>query len=126
MCSSSLLADGLHANLRPVLLLEQMCRFVAFVRDATELKKTMVISHSAYDPQIYASTTKTVNHILNDLQLTRRPVDRQDGIGRRTTEVTAGRLTILGYQGATQADHQRHFQGLEQLMLTGLTISLSP
>jgi len=120
------LADGLHANSRPVLLQEQMSSFVRYARDAKDRQKTMVISYSEFDPQIYASTTKTANHIINELQISRRAVDKTDSIGHRTTEVIEGQLTILGYAGAEHEDHLKHFEGIRLLMLTGLTISLNP
>lgn len=121
-----ILAEGPHANLRTRIMMEQMAGFVRFARDAANREKTMVISHSEFDPGNFASTTKTANHILNALQLTRQPVEKTDVIGERTSETISGNLVILGYAGNTPEDQLRHFQGLHLLMITGLTISLNP
>lgn len=71
--------DGLHVS-------KDDPRMKALVDYAKEIKEDpskgqLDIVHTAVQPSGYASTTETANHILNELGLNKRPVDKWTGNG---------------------------------------------
>jgi hypothetical protein len=106
-----LLLDGLHAsyaegasNPRP-LVAEHLAVFVQFARDAAAGKKRMLVTHTEIVPGSYASTTETADYLLRALSLERRPAQDTASRPRPRSEARRGGFAVLGFAGATAADH---------------------
>jgi hypothetical protein len=108
-----LLLDGLHAGYadktvsgpRP-LVAENLAVFVKFARDAAGGRKRMLVTHTQIVPGTYASTTETADYLLRALQLERVPLQKAGPLGtRQLSEARRGGFVLLGFAGATAADH---------------------
>ncbi len=104
------LMDGMHASYtdKPEkgIVPEHVEVFARFAADAAAGKKQMIVTHSEIVPGSYASTTETANYLLGRLELNRDQVAREGpGKMRQLSEAKKGRFTLIGYAGATAADH---------------------
>jgi len=117
-----LLLDGLHTDYVPpgrvlaqggILNDEKLRDFVQYARLAIDNKKKFLITHSEIFPGTYASTTETVDLIINSLDLHRHPVLKSGPVGMQLlSETSINGLTILGFAGNSAPDHIDHFHGL--------------
>lgn len=117
-----LLLDGLHTGyVPPRTVLHQggaldegnLRSVLRFARAAAEGGKRMLVTHSEIFPGTFASTTETVDYLLDQLNLERGPVLEWGPVGmQQLSEARAGGLTVLGYAGNTAPDHVDHLHGL--------------
>jgi hypothetical protein len=93
-----------------------MAGFLRFARDAVGGKKQLVISHCQLQPDGYASTAETADFLVRELGLTRRAV--QESWSDRwecESRCEQSGLRILGFRGATGADHMQHLRNIGRL-----------
>jgi hypothetical protein len=121
-----LLLDGLHTAYVPErkvlaeggqLETKNLDVFVQFGRLAVEGTKRLLITHSEIFPGTFASTTETIDYLVEALGLRRVPVLRQGPVGmQQIGETIRGRLTVLGFAGNTAPDHIDHFHGMPEFL----------
>lgn len=88
-----------------------MAGFVAFAQQASEGKKTFLLTHSAQVPEGYASTTETADHLIATLGGRAEPKEADWGNGWRQTRVyERGGFRVLGFAGTEGADHMSHLR----------------
>ncbi|NOX66516.1 MAG: hypothetical protein GXO85_12210 [Chlorobi bacterium] len=75
------LADGLHSDLDPSVMKEQMKIFLRFAKDARDKKKIMLLTHSNILTYTYANTTETADYLINNINTVRVSYDAVDEIG---------------------------------------------
>jgi hypothetical protein len=118
----ALLLDGLHtAYIPPRTVLHDGGRLdtdrlqgvLAFARDASAGRATLVVTHSAVFPGTFASTTETADWLLAELGLARRAVLEWGPMGmQQLSEARSGRFTLLGFAGNSAPDHVDHLHAL--------------
>ncbi len=121
-----LLLDGLHTAYVPErrvlaeggqLETKNLDVFVQFGRLAVQGTKRLLITHSEIFPGTFASTTETVDYLVDALGLRRSPVLRQGPVGmQQIGETVRGHLTVLGFAGNTAPDHIDHFHGMPEFL----------
>ena len=100
-------------------LQEHMVPFMAFARDAVEGKKTMLITHSSFDPGIFASTTITAEAIVKGVGGKSRAV-KEARLNLAETDKALplvsfferGNLYVWGYAGTDAGAHTAHLLSL--------------
>ena len=91
--------------------------FLRFARDATEGKKTFVISNCQLQPDGYASTGETADYLLTELGLKREPVDEAWADDWQCTSHCRRKgFHVYGFAGDAGKDHVRHLQNLDKLL----------
>jgi hypothetical protein len=121
-----LLLDGLHTSYEPErkvlgdggqLDTKNLEVFVRFGRLAVQGTKRLLITHSEIFPGTFASTTETVDYLVDALGLRRTPVLRQGPVGmQQIGETVRGNLAVLGFAGNTAPDHVDHFHGMPEFL----------
>jgi hypothetical protein len=107
-----LLIDGLHAGYvkprpesgKPQIITADLDVFLRLARDAAAGKKTLLVTHSEIVPGTYASTTETADYLLRAAGVKRELVPGA-GLPRQLSEAKRAKLLVIGYAGATAADH---------------------
>ncbi len=110
------LADGLHANLEPSIMKEQMKNFLRFAKDARDGKKIMLLTHSSILTYTYANTTETANYLIENIGARSVPVHIEDPIGTMYTRCDTGKFHVCGYYGDTAQDHLKHLYNMDMML----------
>ena len=110
------LADGLHSNSEPTLRKEQMKDFVRFAKDARDLKKIMLLTHSEISTSGYQSTTQTADYLIKGIGVHRISVTAVDEIGDQKSTCDIGHFHLKGYAGETAGDHLKHLYGMNLML----------
>lgn len=123
-----LLLDGLHTDYIPegmtlyqggALNETKLKPFLDFAQKAIAGKKKMLITHSSIFPGAYASTTECSEHIINGLNLERKPVLLHGPGGMQQVGTTEeGNLKIWAFAGNTAPDHMDHLHGYYHFIST--------
>jgi hypothetical protein len=122
---SILLLDGLHcgyANGKPgplesKLVTEDLAIFVKFAKDAAAGRKRFLLTHTEIFPGTFASTTETADHVLKELDVSRRPVLRWGPMQTQILcEVERGGFRLLGFAGNSAPDHVDLLHSLPDLL----------
>jgi acetyl esterase/lipase len=120
-----LAVDGIHTSYptgkpgpqESTLDAEPLQPWLALARDAIAKRKRLVITHSEIFPGTFASTTETVDWLVQALGLRRRPVLAWGPMGtQQLSEVRAGHLRIAGYAGNSAPDHVEQLHALPALL----------
>lgn len=125
-----LLLDGMHAGYvdgkpgpkESRLVEADLEDFVNLGREALAGRKRFVITHTEIFPGTFASTTETTDFLIGRLGLKRTAVLKWGPLGtQQLSEVSQGKLSILGYAGNSAPDHvdQLHALG-DHLRLCGI------
>lgn len=122
-----LLLDGIHTGYVPqgtvldegghldVTALEPYARLAL---SAIRGDRAVLITHSEIFPGTFASTTETVDYLVDVLGVRRRPVLCWGPGGmQQLSETRAGRLQILGFAGNSAPDHIDHLHGMGEFLL---------
>lgn len=121
---AALLLDGIHASYVPerTPLAEggridssNLEAFLSFARETMDpsSKKRFMITHSEVFPGTFVSTTEATDWLVEQLGLRRTPVLKWGPLGmQQTSEVRAGRFTILGFAGNSGIDHGDHLHAV--------------
>ena len=117
-----ILLDGMHAGYIP----EATTLYAGGKLDSTNIKEfidygklaargegNFIFTHSTIFPGTYASTTECADYIINELQLSRKPVLKEGPLGmQQVGETKEGNLAIIAFAGNTAPDHVDHLHGL--------------
>lgn len=124
--AGALLLDGIHTGYVPAgTVLHDGGRldsagldpFVELAAAAVRGDLPVLITHSEVFPGTFASTTETVNHLLDELGLRRTAVLRWGPGGmQQLSEVRSGRLLVQGFAGNSAPDHADHLHGLAEFL----------
>ena len=94
-----------------------MAGFLRFARVAATGRKKMVISYCQLQPDGYASTSETADYLVQQLGLSRKPVEEQwSQDWKCTSRCEMQGFHVFGFHGTTGADHMRHLQNLGELL----------
>jgi hypothetical protein len=120
--AGALLLDGIHTGYVPQgTVLHEGGRldatglepYVELGRAAMRGDRAVLITHSAVFPGTFASTTETVDYLLDALDLPRTAVLRWGPVGmQQLSEVRSGRLLVQGFAGNSAPDHADHLHGM--------------
>lgn len=117
-----ILLDGMHAGYIPEattlhaggkLDSTNIKEFIDYGKLAARGKGKFIFTHSTIFPGTYASTTECADYIINELQLSRKPVLKEGPLGmQQVGETKEGNLAIIAFTGNTAPDHIDHLHGL--------------
>ncbi len=110
------LADGLHCSSNQPTMVTQMQDFVKYARDARDLKKIMLLTHSSIPTPGYQSTTQTADYLINEIGSVRVPFTANDEIGTQYSRCDTGYFHIKGYLGQTASDHLKHLYAMNIML----------
>ena len=110
------LADGLHSNSEPGTMAIQMQDFIRFAKDARDMKKIMLLTHSSIPTPGYASTTQTADYLINGIGGVRKSVSLNDVIGHQTSSCDTGYFELKGCTGQTAEDHLKHLYAMNVML----------
>ena len=86
-------------------------------RDAMAGKKRLIITHSEIFPGTFASTTETADYLLREWGLRSHPVVKWGPMKTQTlSEVTKGRLLVIGFAGNSAPDHVDELHSLPKYL----------
>jgi hypothetical protein len=112
--SAALMIDGIHTDyvdgkpgpLESKIGAENLVIWQQLARDAMAGRKRAIVTHSEIFPGTFASTTETADYLLQQLNLTRRPVLKWGPMGlQQLSEARAGKFLLIGYAGNSAPDH---------------------
>lgn len=116
------LADGIHCGFenpaKRTVVPAQLESFRKLAIDAVDGKKIFVLSHSSIKPPTYASTTETINYLVESVggKFDMLPTPQRDERGMELIrKFEKNGLHIWGYSGETAADHMDHFYNIDRL-----------
>lgn len=138
--SAQLTPELLAAHASGAIQRSQLAPFVAAASDAVDGKIFFGFTHSEIDPMSYASTTRTSNYLLDELGISRSPLDRvtdappyvelqsmETIVDKKKaqkmvplTEARKGSLHVIGYEGTTPEHHNAHLFEMSQLLYVEL------
>lgn len=117
-----LLLDGLHTSYFPERMpvaeggkldVEKIEPFRRLAGDSAQGRKRFIVTHSEIFPGTFASTTETADHLLQSLDLSRRPVLKWGPLGmQQVGEAERGAFRVLSFAGNTAPDHVDHLHAL--------------
>jgi len=117
-----ILLDGLHTDYLPekqllseggTLNSDKLSPFLTYAQLAIEGKKRFLITHTEIFPGTYASSTETVDYLIQKSGLKRVSVLRWGVLGmQQVSEVRKGNFVVLGFAGNSAPDHVDHFHAL--------------
>lgn len=91
---------------------DNVAPFRRFARDAVAGRKTLIISHSYYDPQKYAGTHVTADDLIAYVGATRRTVDEAGPADMRiVSRAEQGQFKVWGCTAPAE-EHGRHLQNM--------------
>lgn len=120
------LADGLHSDLDPNVMKEQMKNFLRFAEDARDKKKIILLTHSNILTYTYANTTETADYLISNIHAARVSYDAVDGIGTQYSRADTGYFRVKGYRGDTASDHMKHLYNMNVMLKQAVDLLNTP
>lgn len=138
--SAQLSPELLAAHTSGAIQRSQLAPFLRAASDAVDGKLFFGFTHSEIDPMSYASTTRTSNYLLDELGISRTPLDpvadappyvelqsMETIVDKKKaqkmvplTEARKGSLHVIGYQGTSPEHHNAHLFEMSQLLYVEL------
>jgi len=120
------LADGLHSDLAPNIMKEQMKDLLRFAENARDKEKIMLLTHSNILTYTYANTTETADYLINNINTVRVSYDAVDDIGTQYSRADTGYFHVKGYRGTTAEDHMKHLYNMDLMLKQTVDILDTP